>query len=54
LPNGNSNGPQPLQFLLSAPVNAYDLQVAVVTNRQYEGDFFEIERIRFGQLVPKR
>jgi hypothetical protein len=54
LPNGNSDGSQSLQFLLSAPVNAYDLQVAVVANRQYEGDFLEIERIELGRHVPKR
>ncbi|HKK17073.1 MAG TPA: hypothetical protein VJ952_00210, partial [Opitutales bacterium] len=54
LPNGHSAGSQELQFVFTAPVNAYDLQVGIVTNRQYAGDFLEIRRVEFGELVPKR
>lgn len=52
LPNGRSDG-QSLQFVFTAPVNAYDLQVAIVTNRQYEGDFLEIREVTFGRLATK-
>lgn len=54
LPNGTSEGTQLLQFAFAAPVNAYDLKVGIVTNRQYEGDYLEIKQIDFGQLVPPR
>ncbi|MFU8848930.1 MAG: DUF4838 domain-containing protein [Opitutales bacterium] len=50
LPNGRSDGRQELHFALSAPVNAYDLQVAIVTNRQYKGDFLEINEVKLGRL----
>lgn len=53
LPNGRSDGRQELHFALSAPVNAYDLQVAIVTNRQYEGDYLEINEVRLGRLVAE-
>lgn len=54
LPNGNSGGLQALEFVFTSPPEAYNLKVAVVTNRQYEGDYLEIKEIDFGKLVPKR
>ncbi|PXA03657.1 hypothetical protein DDZ13_10185 [Coraliomargarita sinensis] len=50
LPNGDSGGIQKLQFVFQSPVNAYDLKFAIVTNRQYEGDFLEIRQVAFGLL----
>lgn len=54
LPSGSSSGTQTLEFALVSPVNAYDLQLMIVTNRQYDGDYLEIERVELGQLVPVR
>ncbi|MFO8026264.1 MAG: DUF4838 domain-containing protein [Opitutales bacterium] len=53
LPNGRSAGTQPLRFLVTAPVSAYDLKAGIVTNRQYEGDFLEIKQVEFGELLPE-
>lgn len=54
LPSGISDGCQQLEFGLIAPINAYDLKVAVVTNRQYSGDFIELNKIELGRLISER
>ncbi len=53
LPNGTSAGGQRLQFVVTSPVNAYDLKLGIVTNRQYEGDFLEMTRVELGELVSE-
>lgn len=50
LPNGQFHR-QPLQFAFIAPPNAHNLRVSLVTNRQYAGDYIEIERIELGRLI---
>ncbi|MGB0744341.1 MAG: DUF4838 domain-containing protein, partial [Opitutales bacterium] len=53
IPGGESRGLQAMEFALTSPVNAYDLQVRIVANRQYEGDYLEIKRVELGQFFPK-
>ena len=53
IPNGSSEGVQPLRFLLESPINAYDMQLGIVANRQYEGDYLQVERIGFGEFLDK-
>jgi len=51
LPNGQFHDRQPLQFAFISPPNAYSLRVSLVTNRQYAGDYIEIERVELGRLI---
>jgi hypothetical protein len=51
LPNGSSVGAQPIQIPLRAPVNAYDLTIGIVTNRQYPGDYLELRRVELSEAM---
>ena len=53
LPNGKSKGNQTLEFAFTAPNDAYKLNLGVVTDRQYKGDYLELRRIELGKLVAR-
>jgi len=50
IPTGSVRERQRLAFLLKSPVNAYDLDLGIVTNRQYPADFFELHRAGLRQV----
>lgn len=54
LPNGRSAGVQPLKFIIESPIKAYDVRLGIVANRQYDGDFLEIHRVEFGEVLRDR
>lgn len=54
LPSARRPNAGRLRFALRSPANTYDLKISVVTNRQYAGDFLELRRIDFSEIVPSR
>lgn len=53
LPNGESEGVRTIRLPVRAPAGAYDLRIHFTASRQYDGDYLEIRRVRWGLVVRR-